>query len=59
MFDSLLESLGLSGGKVVISAILVFLICLIAIKILMKAVEKLLARCPSRHGRCITPFMRK
>ena len=44
MFDSLLESLGLSGGKVVISAILVFLVCLIAIKILMKAVEKLLAR---------------
>lgn len=44
MFDSLLKSLGLSGGRVVISAILVFLICLIAIKILMKAVEKLLAR---------------
>ena len=44
MFDSLLKSLGLSGGKVVISAIIVFLICLIAIKILMKAVEKLLAR---------------
>ncbi len=44
MFDSLLESLGLSGGRVVISAILVFLICLIAIKLVMKAVEKLLSR---------------
>ena len=44
MFDTLLQSLGLSGGRVVISAILVFLICLIAIKILMKAVEKLLSR---------------
>ena len=44
MFDKLLESLGLSGGKVIISAIIVFLVCLIAIKILMKAVEKLLSR---------------
>ena len=44
MFEKLFEALGLSGGKVIISAILVFLICLIAIKILMKAVEKLLAR---------------
>ena len=50
MFDSLLESLGLSGGKVVISAILVFLVCLIAIKILMKAVEKLLARSKKMDG---------
>ncbi len=44
MFDKLFESLGLSGGKVIISAIIVFLVCLIAIKILMKAVEKLLSR---------------
>ena len=44
MLTNLLESLGLSGGKVVVSAIIVFLICLIAIKILTKAVEKLLSR---------------
>ena len=44
MFDTLLQSLGLSGGRVVISAIIVFLICLIAIKVIMKAVEKLLSR---------------
>ena len=44
MFDKLFESLGISGASVVISAILVFLVCLIAIKIIMRAVEKLLSR---------------
>ncbi len=44
MFQEFFESLGLSGVSVVISAIIVFLICLIAIKIIMKAVEKLLSR---------------
>ena len=44
MFDSLFQSLGLSGGRVVISAIVVFVICLIAIRVIMKAVEKLFAR---------------
>ena len=44
MFQEFFESLGLSGVSVVISAIVVFLICLIAIKIIMKAVEKLLSR---------------
>ena len=44
MFDKLLENLGISGASVILSAILVFLICLIAIKLIMKAVEKLLSR---------------
>ena len=44
MFESLFESLGLKGASVVVAAIVVFLICLIAIKIIMKAVEKLLSR---------------
>ena len=44
MLDKLLESLGISGASVVISAILVFLVCLIAIKLIMKAVEKLLSK---------------
>ena len=44
MFQEFFESLGLSGASVVVSAIIVFLICLIAIKIIMKAVEKLLSR---------------
>ncbi len=44
MFEKLFETLGLSGGTVLISAIIVFLVCLIAIKIIMKAVEKLLSR---------------
>ena len=44
MFAEFFEKLGLSGASVVISAIIVFLICLIAIKIIMKAVEKLLSR---------------
>ena len=44
MFDQFFSSLGLSGISVVIRAIIVFLICLIVIKILMKAIEKLLAR---------------
>jgi len=44
MFDKLLENLGISGASVVLSAIVVFLVCLIAIKLIMKAVEKLLSR---------------
>ena len=44
MFQEFFESLGFSGASVVVSAIIVFLICLIAIKIIMKAVEKLLSR---------------
>ena len=44
MFQEFFQSLGLDGVSVVISAIVVFLICLIAIKLIMKAVEKLLSR---------------
>ena len=44
MFDQFFSSLGLAGASVVIRAIIVFLICLIAIKIVLKAFEKLLAR---------------
>ena len=44
MLDKLFESLGLAGASVVIRAILVFVICLIAIKLIMKAVDRLLSR---------------
>ena len=44
MLNRIFESLGISGASVVVSAIVVFLICVIAIKLIMKAVEKLLSR---------------
>ena len=44
MLDSLFETLGLAGASVVIRAILVFVICLIAVKLIMKAVDRLLSR---------------
>ena len=39
MFEKLFETLGLSGGTVLISAIIVFLVCLIAIKIISANLE--------------------
>ena len=44
MFEEFFEKLGLSGVSVVISAILVFLVCVVVIRIVMKAVERLLSR---------------
>jgi len=43
MFQEFFEKLGLSGAGVVVSAIIVFLICIIAIKIIMKGVTRLLS----------------
>ena len=50
MFDKLLETLGLSGASVLVSAILVCLVCVIAIRIIMKAADKLLARSKKMDG---------
>lgn len=50
MFDQIFAALGLSGASVIVSAILVFIICVIAIKIIMKAVEKLLSRSKKLDG---------
>ncbi len=44
MFQEFFENLGLKSGAVVVSAILVFLVCLIVIKLIMKAVDRLLSR---------------
>ena len=43
MFQEFFEKLGLSGAGVVVSAIIDFLICIIAIKIIMKGVTRLLS----------------
>ncbi len=44
------ESLGLNGISVVLSAVIVFLICLIAIKLIMKAIGALLSRSKKLDG---------
>ena len=50
MLDKIWEALGLSGASVLVSAILVCLVCVIAIKIIMKAVDKLLAKSQKMDG---------
>ena len=50
MFDKIWEALGLSGASVLVSAILVCLVCVIAIKIIMKAVDKLLSKSQKMDG---------
>ena len=50
MFDQILTALGLSGANVLVSAILVFIVCVIAIRIIMKAVDKLLSRSKKLDG---------
>ena len=49
-FNKLLESLGLSGASVLVSAILVFIVCVIAIRIIMHAADKLLSRSKKLDG---------
>jgi len=48
--NGFLASLGQSGISVVISAVIVFLICLIAIKLITKATEKILSRSKKMDG---------
>ena len=48
--SNLFSALGLSGVSRVLSAIIVFLICLIAIKVITKVIEKLLERCGKLDG---------
>lgn len=48
--DSVFSALGLSGISRVLSAIIVFLICLIAIKLITKIIEKILNRCGKLDG---------
>ena len=50
MFDQILTALGLSGANVLVSAILVFIVCVIAIRIIMKAIDKLLSRSKKLDG---------
>ncbi len=50
MFDKIWEALGLSGASVLVSAILVCLVCVIAIKIIMKAVDRLLSKSTKIDG---------
>lgn len=49
-FNKLLETLGLSGANVLVSAILVFLVCIIAIRIIMKAVDRLMSKSKKMDG---------
>ena len=48
--SNLFSALGLSGVSRVLSAIIVFLICLIAIKVITRVIEKLLERCGKLDG---------
>ena len=50
MFDQILTALGLSGANVLVSAILVLIVCVIAIRIIMKAIDKLLSRSKKLDG---------
>ena len=50
MFEQILTALGLSGANVLVSAILVCIVCVIVIQIIMKAVDKLLARSQKLDG---------
>lgn len=50
MFNEFLASLGLTGAANIIRAILIFLICYIAILVVMKVVDKLLGRSKKMDG---------
>ena len=50
MFEQILTALGLSGANVLVSAMVVCVVCVIVIQIIMKAVDRLLARSQKLDG---------
>ena len=49
-FGNLFSALGLSGLSRILSAVIVFLICLIAVRVISKILDKLLSRCSRLDG---------